>query len=207
MSDCSCAQRYSGTHFQRNSIITKMVVHPLGTARSLDWLADHNSIIILCLQSLLSPVAFGFGFDYFAQFEEQGIGVQWTNLFVRPSKGNEYNITTSMILMMVDTFLYAIMTWYIEAVFPGMEIFLYLSLLTNCSHHVKAIVSWNNFVHLPFLCFAHAFLNHFAPQYIKLFLTSLHEPMCWRWTGFVARFTAASISKQTMSVCYKIIWL
>ncbi|XP_055488379.1 phospholipid-transporting ATPase ABCA1-like [Leucoraja erinacea] len=69
--------------------------------------------------SLLSPVAFGFGFDYFAQFEEQGIGVQWTNLFVRPSKGNEYNITTSMILMMVDTFLYAVMTWYIEAVFPG----------------------------------------------------------------------------------------
>ncbi|XP_062905004.1 phospholipid-transporting ATPase ABCA1-like [Mobula hypostoma] len=69
--------------------------------------------------SLLSPVAFGFGFDYFAQFEEQGVGVQWHNLFVSPSKGDEYNITTSIILMIVDTFLYAVMTWYIEAVFPG----------------------------------------------------------------------------------------
>ncbi|XP_072373374.1 phospholipid-transporting ATPase ABCA1-like [Scyliorhinus torazame] len=69
--------------------------------------------------SLLSPVAFGFGFDYFAQFEEQGIGVQWHNLFSSPSKGDEYNITTSIILMIIDTFLYGVLTWYIEAVFPG----------------------------------------------------------------------------------------
>uniref|UniRef100_UPI00398F4B51 phospholipid-transporting ATPase ABCA1-like n=1 Tax=Pristiophorus japonicus TaxID=55135 RepID=UPI00398F4B51 len=69
--------------------------------------------------SLLSPVAFGFGFDYFAQYEEQGIGVQWHNLFSSPTKGDEYNINTSIILMVVDTFLYGVLTWYIEAVFPG----------------------------------------------------------------------------------------
>uniref|UniRef100_A0A4W3JZM3 ABC transporter domain-containing protein n=1 Tax=Callorhinchus milii TaxID=7868 RepID=A0A4W3JZM3_CALMI len=69
--------------------------------------------------SLLSPVAFGFGFDYFSLYEEQGVGVQWHNLFSSPAKGDEYNITTSIVLMVFDAVLYGILTWYIEAVFPG----------------------------------------------------------------------------------------
>ncbi|XP_062380442.1 phospholipid-transporting ATPase ABCA1a isoform X2 [Sardina pilchardus] len=69
--------------------------------------------------SLLSPVAFGFGCEYFALFEEQGVGIQWTNLLASPMEEDHYSLTTSISLMLFDAFLYAVMTWYIEAVFPG----------------------------------------------------------------------------------------
>uniref|UniRef100_A0A8C6UGY2 ATP-binding cassette, sub-family A (ABC1), member 1A n=1 Tax=Neogobius melanostomus TaxID=47308 RepID=A0A8C6UGY2_9GOBI len=69
--------------------------------------------------SLLSPVAFGFGCEYFALFEEQGVGIQWSNLLASPLEGDSYNLTTSICLMLFDAVLYGIMTWYIESVFPG----------------------------------------------------------------------------------------
>ncbi|XP_033932213.1 phospholipid-transporting ATPase ABCA1a isoform X2 [Pseudochaenichthys georgianus] len=69
--------------------------------------------------SLLSPVAFGFGCEYFALFEEQGVGIQWSNLLASPLEGDSYNLTTSISLMLFDAVLYGIMTWYFEAVFPG----------------------------------------------------------------------------------------
>lgn len=86
-------------------------------------------------QSLLSPVAFGFGCEYFALFEEQGIGVQWDNLFESPLEEDGFNLTTSVSMMLFDTFLYGVMTWYIEAVFPG----------TRGSHMALAIC-WGNMV-------------------------------------------------------------
>uniref|UniRef100_A0A8C9Y565 P-type phospholipid transporter n=1 Tax=Sander lucioperca TaxID=283035 RepID=A0A8C9Y565_SANLU len=69
--------------------------------------------------SLLSPVAFGFGCEYFALFEEQGVGIQWSNLLASPLEEDSYNLTTSISLMLFDAVLYGIMTWYIENVFPG----------------------------------------------------------------------------------------
>uniref|UniRef100_A0A671RXV9 P-type phospholipid transporter n=1 Tax=Sinocyclocheilus anshuiensis TaxID=1608454 RepID=A0A671RXV9_9TELE len=69
--------------------------------------------------SLLSPVAFGFGCEYFALFEEQGVGIQWSNLLSSPMQEDSYSLTTSISLMLFDSVLYAVMTWYIEAVFPG----------------------------------------------------------------------------------------
>nr|XP_033774294.1 phospholipid-transporting ATPase ABCA1 [Geotrypetes seraphini] len=67
--------------------------------------------------SLLSPVALGFACENFAVFEEQGVGVQWANLLQSSKDG--YSVTTSAFMMLFDTFLYGVMTWYIEAVFPG----------------------------------------------------------------------------------------
>ncbi|KAI7811411.1 putative ATP-binding cassette sub-family A member 1 [Triplophysa rosa] len=69
--------------------------------------------------SLLSPVAFGYGCEYFALFEEQGVGIQWSNLLSSPLEEDNYSLTTSISLMLFDAVLYGIMTWYIEAVFPG----------------------------------------------------------------------------------------
>uniref|UniRef100_A0A8C8I043 P-type phospholipid transporter n=1 Tax=Oncorhynchus tshawytscha TaxID=74940 RepID=A0A8C8I043_ONCTS len=71
------------------------------------------------LLSLLSPVAFGFGCEYFALFEEQGIGIQWNNLFNSPMEEDDFSLTTAIIMMYFDSFLYMVMTWYIESVFPG----------------------------------------------------------------------------------------
>lgn len=70
-------------------------------------------------QSLLSPVAFGFGCEYFSLFEEQGVGIQWSNLVSSPLEEDDYSLRTAIIMMYVDSFLYGLLTWYIEAVFPG----------------------------------------------------------------------------------------
>uniref|UniRef100_A0A4W5PTA2 P-type phospholipid transporter n=1 Tax=Hucho hucho TaxID=62062 RepID=A0A4W5PTA2_9TELE len=69
--------------------------------------------------SLFSPVAFGFGCEYFSQYEEQGVGIQWFNLHSSPMEGDTYNFTTSIIMLHIDACIYALATWYIEAVFPG----------------------------------------------------------------------------------------
>uniref|UniRef100_A0A8C3RBS5 P-type phospholipid transporter n=1 Tax=Cyanoderma ruficeps TaxID=181631 RepID=A0A8C3RBS5_9PASS len=80
---------------------------------------DHISFSLKIFASLLSPVAFGFGCEYFALFEEQGVGVQWDNFFESPLEEDGFSITTSAVMMLFDTFLYGVMTWYIESVFPG----------------------------------------------------------------------------------------
>ncbi|XP_052005252.1 phospholipid-transporting ATPase ABCA1b [Xyrauchen texanus] len=80
---------------------------------------DYVGFSAKVIASLLSPVAFGFGCEYFALFEEQGVGIQWNNLFTSPVEEDNYNLTTCLILMYFDAFMYGIMTWYIETVFPG----------------------------------------------------------------------------------------
>lgn len=80
---------------------------------------DYVGFAAKVIASLLSPVAFGFGCEYFALFEEQGVGIQWNNLFSSPVEEDDYNLTTCLILMYFDAFLYGVMTWYIETVFPG----------------------------------------------------------------------------------------
>jgi len=84
--------------------------------------SQHVTVYLSIFQSFLSPVAFGFGCDYFSQYEEQGVGIQWYNLRVSPVEGDLYSFTTSIMMLYVDAFLYAIAAWYIEAVFPGMTI-------------------------------------------------------------------------------------
>ncbi|XP_078054223.1 phospholipid-transporting ATPase ABCA1-like [Mustelus asterias] len=80
---------------------------------------DFVSYPLQIFASLLSPVAFGFGCEYFSLYEEQGVGVQWFNLVSSPVEGDPYNFTTSILLMLLDAVLYSIAAWYIEAVFPG----------------------------------------------------------------------------------------
>uniref|UniRef100_W5N0J6 P-type phospholipid transporter n=1 Tax=Lepisosteus oculatus TaxID=7918 RepID=W5N0J6_LEPOC len=80
---------------------------------------DYVGFGVKVFASLLSPVAFGFGCEYFALFEEQGVGIQWNNLVSSPLEEDNYNLTTSIIIMYFDAFLYGMMTWYIETVFPG----------------------------------------------------------------------------------------
>uniref|UniRef100_A0A8B9GUY0 P-type phospholipid transporter n=1 Tax=Astyanax mexicanus TaxID=7994 RepID=A0A8B9GUY0_ASTMX len=69
--------------------------------------------------SFLSPVAFGFGCEYLSQYEEQGLGIQWSNMWSSPTEGDKYSLSTSIIMLYVDAFIYGVATWYIEVVFPG----------------------------------------------------------------------------------------
>ncbi|XP_068444522.1 phospholipid-transporting ATPase ABCA1-like [Clinocottus analis] len=69
--------------------------------------------------SLLSCVAFGYGCENFAKFEEQGIGIHWYNINKSPEEGDQYTFIVSIIMMLFDAVFYWVLTWYIENVFPG----------------------------------------------------------------------------------------
>ncbi|NXM87107.1 ABCA1 protein, partial [Oenanthe oenanthe] len=80
---------------------------------------DYITFPIRVLVSLLSPVAFGFGCDYFSLYEEQGVGIQWHNLAASPVPGDPYSFAVAMGLLLLDAVLYGLATWYLEGVFPG----------------------------------------------------------------------------------------
>ncbi|XP_062960402.1 retinal-specific phospholipid-transporting ATPase ABCA4 isoform X1 [Cynocephalus volans] len=69
--------------------------------------------------SLLSPVAFGFGTEYLVRFEEQGLGLQWSNIGNSPMEGDEFSFLLSMQMMLFDAALYGLLAWYLDQVFPG----------------------------------------------------------------------------------------
>lgn len=73
-------------------------------------------------------MAFGFGCEYFSQYEEQGVGIQWSNLHSSPVEGDSYSFTTAIVMLYVDAFLYGAAACYIEAVFPGMRVIAALTL-------------------------------------------------------------------------------
>lgn len=76
----------------------------------------HYSLSIQCLSS---NVAFGYGCSYIARYEEQAIGLQWSNLNSSPMPDDGFSMLQCMMLMLVDSLIYLILAWYIEAVFPG----------------------------------------------------------------------------------------
>uniref|UniRef100_A0A3Q1GH78 P-type phospholipid transporter n=1 Tax=Acanthochromis polyacanthus TaxID=80966 RepID=A0A3Q1GH78_9TELE len=69
--------------------------------------------------SLLSCVAFGYGCETFAKYEEQGIGIQWHNINQSPEEGERYTFVISIVMMLADAVIHWLLTWYIENVFPG----------------------------------------------------------------------------------------
>ncbi|XP_014662041.1 PREDICTED: LOW QUALITY PROTEIN: ATP-binding cassette sub-family A member 1-like [Priapulus caudatus] len=69
--------------------------------------------------NLLSNVAFGTGSYYLAQMEQKQEGAQWHNLWQSPIPGDNYNFAMCIIMLAVDGVIYAVLTWYIEAVFTG----------------------------------------------------------------------------------------
>ncbi|KAK7909889.1 hypothetical protein WMY93_014573 [Mugilogobius chulae] len=61
------------------------------------------------LVSLMSCVAFGYGCENFSKYEEQGIGIQ----------RGRYSFIVSIGMMLLDSLVHWLLTWYIENVFPG----------------------------------------------------------------------------------------
>lgn len=80
---------------------------------------DYVGFIFKIFVSLLFFVVFGFGCEYFVFFEEQGIGVQWDNLFESFMEEDGFNFIILVFMMLFDIFFYGVMIWYIEVVFLG----------------------------------------------------------------------------------------
>uniref|UniRef100_A0A8B9NXG8 ATP-binding cassette sub-family A member 2 n=1 Tax=Apteryx owenii TaxID=8824 RepID=A0A8B9NXG8_APTOW len=73
-----------------------------------------------CIASLMSTTAFGLGSKYFALYEVAGVGIQWHTFSQSPVEGDDFNLLLSMMMLSVDAVVYGVLTWYIEAVHPGM---------------------------------------------------------------------------------------
>ena len=77
------------------------------------------NFFVVFIQSLLSTTSFGICCNYLARYEEQGVGAQWSNFFSSPVAGDGYSLGYAIGMMMIDAVIYALLTWYIEAVLPG----------------------------------------------------------------------------------------
>ncbi|XP_076021246.1 ATP-binding cassette sub-family A member 2 [Genypterus blacodes] len=73
-----------------------------------------------CIASLMSTTAFGLGSKYFALYEVAGVGIQWRTINQSPVEGDDFNLGLSMMMLIIDAAVYGVLTWYIEAVHPGM---------------------------------------------------------------------------------------
>uniref|UniRef100_A0A670I5E3 ATP binding cassette subfamily A member 12 n=1 Tax=Podarcis muralis TaxID=64176 RepID=A0A670I5E3_PODMU len=80
---------------------------------------NHVSFSVKSLLSLLSPTAFSYASQYIARYEEQGVGLQWDNMYKSPMSGDETNFGWMCWLILIDSFIYFILGWYIRNVFPG----------------------------------------------------------------------------------------
>ncbi|KAK7490495.1 hypothetical protein BaRGS_00018281 [Batillaria attramentaria] len=80
---------------------------------------EYTSTSLKLFSCLSSQIAFGFGCAYIARYEEQAIGSQWSNIGESPVPSDTFNLESCIWMMLLDAVLYLIVTWYIEAVFPG----------------------------------------------------------------------------------------
>ncbi|XP_074237865.1 ATP-binding cassette sub-family A member 17-like isoform X2 [Saimiri boliviensis] len=65
---------------------------------------------------LFSNVAMALGVRFITIFEERGTGIQWGNM---GSVRGEFNFTQVLLLLLLDSFLYCLIAWYVESIFPG----------------------------------------------------------------------------------------
>lgn len=81
----------------------------------------------------MSTTAFGLGSKYFALYEVAGVGIQWRTISQSPVEGDDFNLGLSMMMLIIDAGVYGVLTWYIEAVHPGIKS-LSSELPPSCSH-------------------------------------------------------------------------
>ncbi|XP_052619339.1 phospholipid-transporting ATPase ABCA3-like [Peromyscus californicus insignis] len=73
--------------------------------QKLIWSFDYN-------------VGMAFGFKFLIDAETKKTGVKWSNIFSSADK-DSFSFAYVLGMLLVDAFLYALVAWYIEAVFPG----------------------------------------------------------------------------------------
>ncbi|XP_072607394.1 phospholipid-transporting ATPase ABCA3-like [Vulpes vulpes] len=68
---------------------------------------------------LCSNVAVALGVDFICKMEMKQYGVQWDNILSPVNPHDSLIFAHIMGMLLFDAFLYGLMTWYIDAVFPG----------------------------------------------------------------------------------------
>ncbi|KAL1278816.1 hypothetical protein QQF64_025489 [Cirrhinus molitorella] len=79
-------------------------------------LLSHAQKVSACL---ISNVAMAMGAQLIGMFEGKGTGIQWHNLFNSVTVDDDFSLAQVLGLLLLDSVLYALVAWYVEAVFPG----------------------------------------------------------------------------------------
>ncbi|XP_060028541.1 ATP-binding cassette sub-family A member 17-like [Erinaceus europaeus] len=74
---------------------------------------SHSQKIAFCL---LSNVAMALGVRLISIFEAQGTGLHWRNM---GSVRGEFSFAQVLLMLLLDSLLYSLVTWYVDAIFPG----------------------------------------------------------------------------------------
>ncbi|KAM6155645.1 ATP-binding cassette sub-family A member 17-like [Rhynchocyon petersi] len=69
--------------------------------------------IISCL---FSNVAMALGVRFISLLEAKGVGLQWWNM---GSITGDFSFMQVLLMLLLDCFLYSLVTWYLESIFPG----------------------------------------------------------------------------------------
>lgn len=71
------------------------------------------------LACILNNVGMAIGVKLIAQYEGTGKGAQWTNFANPPTVDGNFSLLAVILLLILDTFLYMVIAWYIDAIRPG----------------------------------------------------------------------------------------
>ncbi|MBN3307253.1 ABCAC protein, partial [Amia calva] len=71
------------------------------------------------LLSLFAPTCFSYASQYIARYEDQGVGIQWSNSYISPLSGDTASFGWMCWLLLIDSVVYFIVGFYIRLVFPG----------------------------------------------------------------------------------------
>ncbi|XP_058851719.1 phospholipid-transporting ATPase ABCA3-like isoform X1 [Acipenser ruthenus] len=79
-------------------------------------LLSHAQKVSACL---ISNVGMAMGAQLIGVFEGKGTGVQWNNLLEPVSVDDPFSLAQVHGMLLLDSLLYGLLGWYVEAVFPG----------------------------------------------------------------------------------------
>ncbi|MGH0155462.1 UNVERIFIED_CONTAM: hypothetical protein FKN15_046681 [Acipenser sinensis] len=79
-------------------------------------LLSHAQKVSICL---ISNVGMAMGAQLIGVFEGKGTGIQWNNLLEPVSVDDPFSLAQVLGMLLLDSLLYGLLGWYVEAVFPG----------------------------------------------------------------------------------------
>ncbi|KAL5263173.1 hypothetical protein ACHWQZ_G008548 [Mnemiopsis leidyi] len=80
---------------------------------------DNLSNQSLYLSCLLSSTCMGYGANIISKWETMEEGLQFSNVATQTSDLDSFTMADVMYMMLIDIVIYSLLTWYVEAVFPG----------------------------------------------------------------------------------------
>lgn len=80
------------------------------------YLSIINNYYSKCLST---ATAFGYSSLYISWYEQQGKGLQWSQIWESPIPNDTMNYGVTIMIMFLDGFIYGFLGWYVKKVFAG----------------------------------------------------------------------------------------